>query len=71
MSEYVYRVVDKYGRAAYTRQSNSHATLYAQERTAKAQVTRLNELAKSFPWSWPHAPYRVQRARVVWEDIDD
>lgn len=69
--EYVYRVVDKNGRPLRTRQSQSHEAFYAQAGTAKAIATRANKSGASYgePGSPAGAPYSVQRAAVVWEDV--
>lgn len=60
VTEYVYRVVDKYGRPL----APGGVAVFILESSAKAYATRLNRQ----PVRWPGYPFRAQRSPVEWED---
>lgn len=65
MTEYVYRVLDEQGNDASG--YNNVTGLYVRLGSAKAQVGR--RLKRDQRYGWERGPYRVQRAKVAWEDV--
>lgn len=71
MTEYVYRVVDKDGGPLATGNTIRSVKTYQKLSTAQAIATRQTREDERFidmGYGRPRAPYRVQRAAVVWED---